>query len=448
MTGTIPVTTPPVPKDTDRKRRRRAFWRFFLLFLILGIAGVYAAFCLYFRVNPLQALKLASGGVDVITKRNAPPFGGRDHVNILVLGADVSFDKSGTARTDTIKFVSVDLKTPSISVLSIPRDTWVDIPGHHSGRINGAYQLGGRTEAERVGLASATVSGLLSNLTGEDVQIDKFVRIQTGGFIKIIDALGGVEVNVEKEMNYEDPSQELFIHLKPGLQRLNGYDAMCYARFRHDAESDYGRIRRQNQLMQALAAELSTPDAQKKLVRNIGLLMSMMKTDIAESDMLALKRIVDNIGVAGIYTATLPSEPSRVGEASVVAVKEEEAALAVKEVLNGPRPTVVVLNGSGQVGLASDIREKIDTERYNVTAIGSTTEPAPTTTVIAAPNYRQKAIDLAATLGIELVDTKTPAPTADYGKAKPPASPAQITVVLGTDYAPAQAASTGGTTTQ
>jgi LCP family protein required for cell wall assembly len=442
MTETLPVATPPSPPpDFTRKRRRRAFWRVFFTVLLLAIVGGFAVAHFYFGLNPLQAVKGAIGGVRVITRRHAPPFGGREKVNILVLGVDVSYDNSGAARTDTIKFVSVDLKKPSISVLSIPRDTWVAIPGHRHGRINGAYQLGGRQVPDRLALAEQTVSGLLSELSGEEIAIDHYVRIQTDSFVKIIDALGGVEIDVEKEMNYEDPSQQLFIHLKPGLQRLSGYDAMCYARFRMDAEGDYGRIRRQDQMMQALAAELGTPDAQKKLIRNIGLLMSLIKTDVPEEDLLALKRIVDGIGMAGIHAATLPTVPIKKGRADVVEV--QDVALAqqtMKEVLHGPRPTVVVLNGSGQVGLAGDVRDQVNAETFNVLAIGTTVEPAPESVILAAPACKQQALDLAASLGIELVDTKNPVPAADFGKKTTAPPPAQITVVLGSDYAQAMTA--------
>lgn len=450
MTESQSRTTPP---ESTRNRRRRSFWRVIFTLLLLAIGAGFTYVYFTYGLNPLQVVKLLPRIGGVITHRlmhpNAPPFGGRDHVNILVLGADVSFDKSGTARTDTIKLVSVDLKKPSIAVLSIPRDTWVEIPGHKDGRINGAYQLGGAKEADRLALATETVTDLLNTVSGEEIHIDHYVRIQTGGFIKIIDALGGVELNVEKQMDYDDPSQDLHIHLQPGLQRLDGYNAMCYARFRHDAESDYGRIRRQDQLMRALAKQLSSPDADKKLTRQIGVLVEMLKTDIADTDLLALKHLGDQLGIDNVYATTLPTVPTHKGLADVVEVQDPVAAArTVKEVLHGPRPTVVVLNGSGQSGLANDVRDQVDVETYNILAVGTTLQPAKQSMIIALPSQRQQALALAATLGIELVDMKNPAPPADYGKkvATPPV--AQITIVLGEDYSRAMAASGRATTTQ
>jgi hypothetical protein len=219
---------------------------------------------------------------------------------------------------------------------------------------------------------------------------------------------------------------------------------MCYARFRMDAEGDYGRIRRQEQLMQALVAELKTPEAQEKLTRNVGLLMGMIRTDIPEEDMLAVKRIVEQVGVAGIHSATLPTVPTKKGRADVVEI--EDYALArqtVSEVLHGTRPTVVVLNGSGLNGLAGEVREQVDPTEYNVLAIGTTLEPAQASVVIATPGCAEEARALAAALGIGEVDTEHPAPDADYGKqATPPA--AEITVVLGGDYSQAMTSANAG----
>ncbi|HOF87260.1 MAG TPA: LCP family protein [Armatimonadota bacterium] len=437
------TTPPPEMPDFRRKRRRRPIWRFFLALFLLALIGGFAFLYFRFGLNPLQAVKGAVGIGRIMAQRHAPPFDGRERVNILVLGMDVSFDNS--ARTDTIKFVSLDLQKPAISVLSIPRDTWVDIPGHRRGRINGAYQLGGLQVSERIALAKATVSGLLGELTGEEVPIDHFVRIQTDSFVKIIDAIGGVHLDVEKRMKYDDPSQNLHIDLQPGPQFLDGYNAMCYARFRMDADGDYGRIRRQDQLMQALVAEMNTPEAQRKLTRKMGLLMSLIRTDIPEEDLLAVKRIVDHVGMAGIHAATLPTVPTKKGRADVVEI--EDFALAkqtVSEVLHGARPTVVVLNGSGLSGLAGEVRDQVDPGTYHVLAIGTTLRPAAESVVLATPGSAEEARALAASLGIARVDTEGPVPDANYGKHAPAAPPAaEITVVLGGDYSRALSARAG-----
>ncbi|HEY3417070.1 MAG TPA: LCP family protein, partial [Armatimonadota bacterium] len=344
--------------------------------------------------------------------------------------------KSGTARTDTIKWVAVDLRKPSVSVMSIPRDTWVEVPGHGEGRINGAYELGGTREEDRVGLTEATITDLLNKLTGQTITFDYYLRIQTGGFVNIVEALGGVEVNVEKQMDYEDPSQELYIHLKPGMQLLNGDQAMGYVRFRHDAEGDYGRIRRQDQFLRALVAKMEKPEERSRLPRLLGPIMGMLKTNIKKSDLLALKRIMGQVGFDGIYTVQLPTVPVYHGAASVVEVQDEEAAIqTINDMQNGPRPTVIVLNGSTRLGLANDVRESLDKTRYNVIALGKVREPVPTTQIFTSPEHRDAAGALVTQFGVGTVATAgaTP-PPGEFGRRVTVPPTADITVVLGKDY--------------
>lgn len=437
MTGTMPVTTPPVVSPEPTRKRRRAFWRKFILTMVLLIGGGLIGVMAYGHMTPADLYRVLVAGAGLMKDRihPQPPFGGQQHVNILMLGADVAFDGSGAARTDTIKLISLDFAKGQIAILSIPRDTWVEIPGHGHSRINGAYQLGGREEADRIAMARTTVQNLLRDLTGEEVAIDHYLRIQTGGFMHIVDAIGGVKLDVEKKMDYEDPSQELYIHLKPGKQLLMGEDAMGYVRFRMDREGDYGRIRRQDQFIHALAAKMTDPKQKLQVARAIGPIMRMLKTDIKESDLLAMKRLVGTVGMEGIYTAQLPTVPCYKGRASVVEVDDPAgAAQTIAEVLHGPRPTVMVLNGSGESGLARTVSDSIDEKSYNVVALGTTKTPVPATAVITTKQRTSEAQALASTLGVTDVTTDATVPAAEFGKRTPVPPPAQITVIIGSDY--------------
>ncbi len=440
MTDTVPVVEPPQRKERMLTRRRKqAGLRKFLcgciVLLLVGLTGI----CLYLHVTPWQLPSIMGMGADYLSGRihHAPPFHGQQQVNILLLGADSNFVDDGSRRSDTIKFIRVDLVKPSLAILSIPRDTWVDIPGHGRGKINGAYQHGGDTEDKRIGLAKNVVAGLLSELTGQHILIDYYVRIQTGGFKDIVDALGGVEVNVEKKMDYDDNYQNLYIHLKPGVQVLNGTQAMGYVRFRHDAEGDYGRMRRQDQFIRAVAAKINRPEMKSQLPRLLGPIMKMMVTNLRPNDMLALKHVVGQIGLAGMYSVQLPTTPVTKGRASAVEVDDPDAAAqVVNEVLNGPRPTVMVLNGSGKPRLARDVRDQIDENVYNVVAVGTLPEPVPTTTVLATPHSKAVAQSLATQFGVVRVDINTAPPAgADFGKRIKVPPPAEITLVLGSDAA-------------
>lgn len=445
MTDTVQLIEPSVPQQPDRSvtRRRRSFWRkcslalgLFVLFLCISFATLCVLTGSFSNAMRLSGLGTQLGWDRV---RGTPAFGGKQHVNILLIGADVSFDGSGEARTDTIKLISIDLSKSTIAMLSIPRDTWAKLPKGEEGRINGAYQLGGKgadKEANRVAAAKTAVQTLISDITGQDLPIDYYIRIQTGGFVKIIDALGGIDMAVEKQMDYEDPSQELFIHLKPGMQHLNGTQAMGYVRFRHDAEGDYGRIRRQDAFIRLLAMEMRKPEKQKRLAtEGLGAMMDMVITDLTVNDALEIKRLVAKVGMDGIYSATLPTVPTTRGKAMVVEVEDRELATqTIHDVLDGARPTVAVLNGSARTGIAKTISEQIDAGAYNVIGVGTTGTPAPTSVVFSTLKFKQEATALAACLGVTTIDTKTTPPPAVFGKKTETIPTAQIIIVLGGDY--------------
>jgi LCP family protein required for cell wall assembly len=423
--------------------------------VLVSITVAVTAFCVFCGVNRISladGLDLVRVGSSYIAERGAegisgrkPPFDGRDQVNILVLGADVSFD--GSARTDTIKLVSVDLESSRVSILNIPRDTWVTLPNGTEGRINTAYQMGSRVEKHprdvvaRVQSARVAVDGLLTDIYGAPVPIDYYMRLQVEGFVKIIDAIGGVEMNVEKQMDYEDPSQQLFIHLKPGVQRLSGYNAMCYARFRHDAEGDFGRIRRQDQLLQALMRELERPEV-KSNGRLAAAALGMLRTDLTVPNVVDLKEVMGKVGMSGIISLTLPTVPVRKGKAEVLEVRDRAAAaLTIGELVNGPRPTVVVLNGAGKAVNTRDVVARIDKARYNV--IGTaTTDLSPTSRVYSVTRAKDPATALAAGLGLSVVDTTSAPPTATLARRQAPLSVSEITLVVGADFARSQIAPT------
>jgi len=438
MTGTKPILDSPRRLTAAARKRRRAsavrkfFFGVFAV-LIIAVAGL----CGYLRTSPLGLLRLFGQGAELLqaTVTHAPPFGGKTHVNILILGTDVNFVDKGIPRSDTIKLASVDLTKPSISILSVPRDTWVDIPGYGYAKINSAYQRGGDVEIDRVRSAQSVVSNLLGSISGQDIPIDYYVRIQTGGFKRIVDALGGVEVNVEKKMDYEDNYQNLYIHLQPGPQLLDGKQAMGYVRFRHDRESDYGRMRRQDQFIRALAAQLEKPETKSRLPQVLGAVDSMLKTDLTLNDIRAIKRIAGTLGMEGIHSIQLPTTPSWKGRASVVEVTDLAAAQqAISDVLNGPRPTVVVVNASGRRNLGRAVSEKIDSTQYNVVGVGNLAEPVETTEVLAVKRCKTEAQSLASLIGVPDVDTETPAPQAEFGKRVAPPPPSEITLVIGKNY--------------
>lgn len=174
-------------------------------------------------------------------------------VNVLLVGVDDNYDPSGRkvknrrTRTDTIMLVTVRPAKKSLHVLSIPRDTQVLIPGYGTEKINAAHAIGGLDRTK------AVVESLV------DVEVDHAVEVSLRGAIQFLDELGGVDVFVENRMHYEDKTAKLLIDLKPGMQHLDGKTAVGFARFRHDAMGDIGRVARQQALLHALEQKLVNP---------------------------------------------------------------------------------------------------------------------------------------------------------------------------------------------
>ena len=204
-------------------------------------------------------------------------------VTILLMGLDEARDIDGAVptdlvgRTDTMLLARVDPEAETINVMSIPRDTRVEIPGYGIDKINEANVEGG---AE---LAAQTVS-----YNFNQVPIDRYVRVSTAAFREIVDLVGGVEVFVPKSMQYEDKTQGLVIDLEPGWQTLNGDEAEQFARFRQDNLGDIGRVQRQQILLKALRDRMINPKVITQLPQIVRILQSHIDTNLSTEEILAL----------------------------------------------------------------------------------------------------------------------------------------------------------------
>ena len=210
-----------------------------------------------------------------------------DHpVNILILGIDNSghpHEKNFTpaealaGNSDTMLLAQIKPDSHSINILSIPRDTLVNFYGVGVDKINDANVRGGTK------LAAQSVSQLL-----DGVSIDRYVRLDTEGFIHMVDALGGVEVNIPKKMDYVDHSQNLNIHFLAGVQKLSGQHLEEYIRFRHDALGDIGRVQRQQQVLKDILITLLQPQTITKLPQILKVAQDNIDTDLSINEMLAI----------------------------------------------------------------------------------------------------------------------------------------------------------------
>lgn len=220
--------------------------------------------------------------------------GANNKINILLMGVDQR--KNEPSRSDTIILASVDLKTQEVHLLSIPRDTRVAIPNHGVQKINHAHALGGPA------LLIKTVENFLG------LPVNYYVETNFAGFKNCIDLLGGVTINVEKRMYY--PWEE--IDLRPGVQKLNGHDALAYVRFRSDQQGDIGRIQRQQKFFQALAKEALSLKAVWKAPWLIGELKKNVQTNMPTKEMLRVAFALKGMDQSRLQAHTLPGDPATI----------------------------------------------------------------------------------------------------------------------------------------
>ena len=215
--------------------------------------------------------------------------------NIVVMGCDVRKDDVG--RSDTLFVVMLDKSKKNAALLSVPRDTRVKIREHGWDKINAAFAYGGHK------LTQETVQDFLG------IRLNNYVVVDFQGFEGLVDAVGGVDINVEKRMYYYDPYANFEIDLRPGKQHLDGKKAMQYVRYR-DEEGDIGRIRRQQKFMMALYQQIASKNIIAKVPGVSKQIMSMIKTDLSLKEMVELGNVMrEMVEKDGMKMAMVPGEP-------------------------------------------------------------------------------------------------------------------------------------------
>lgn len=270
----------------EKKRRRlKRKWPLILLsaFLIILLAGGYV-----FGRELWQMVMPGTLGEDETEVVQLEGF------NVLLLGVDDRDGEIGT-RADTIILMNVDNKNNRVAMLSIPRDTKVNITGRGTDKINNSYVFGGPE------LTAKTVSELVG------IPVKNYMVADFSGFEGVVNALGGVTIDVEKNMKYNDlVNPELSINLTKGEQLMDGDQALQYVRYRSDALGDISRTERQLKFLTALGGEAMQPSTVTKLHKLVPSLYKCVDTNLPLSQMAKLALAARHLESLEIVTQTLP----------------------------------------------------------------------------------------------------------------------------------------------
>ena len=241
--------------------------------------------------------------------------------NILICGTD----DDGT-RTDTIIIAHLDANDHTVALLSIPRDTPVATGGGGLMKINSVYAGGGKDGMERL-------AARLKDLLG--FPVDGYVLVDLEAFQKTVDLVGGVEFDVPMDMNYEDPSQNLYIHLQKGLQTLDGEQAMGLVRFRKGyATQDIQRTQTQQQFLKALAKQCLSVSSLTKLREFADIFSQYVTTNLTTGNMVWFGKELLSCDFDNMKTYTAEGEGAMINGASYYPLYAGKLLSVVNEAFN------------------------------------------------------------------------------------------------------------------
>ncbi|MEO0705136.1 MAG: LCP family protein [Cyanobacteria bacterium J06649_5] len=341
-------------------------------------------------------------------------------VNVLLLGVKVlnsdiqNYDaiyeegydglvNSFEGLSDTMLMLRFDPASERVSVMSIPRDTRTNVAGAVT-KINEANREGGPA------LSAQAVSELMGG-----VAIDRYIRINVQGVEKLIDAIGGVEVNVPKDMKYQDDSQHLYINLKAGEQKLDGDKALQFLRFRYDDNGDIGRVQRQQMLMRALTEQALNPTTIARLPKILSVIQSHVDTNLSVEELVALVGYGSQREREDVQMLMLPGEFSNyddydlsywIPDYSEIDVLSEQYfglanAYSISEQTDPSYLRIAIQDSTyDDIAVQSLVNSLYDTGYFNVFVDRSWHEPLEQTRIVAQRGDTQSANDLQDFLGI------------------------------------------------
>lgn len=367
----------------QRKRKSQSTFGKILSIMLIFFFTVLVAIVLFannqevldkkFGKNSFIKTLLAKLSLDNSTKNKGEfefPFGMKRQ-NILLLGVDSNGADSdlwvGT-RTDTIILMNIDPRTKTVNAVSIPRDSKVYLPnGMGIQKINAAHAIGG------INMTIKTVENTLG------VKVDKYIMFHDEGVREVVKALGGVDIYVEKNMNYDDYAGKLHIHFQKGNHKLTEKNVVEYLRFRHDATGDIGRTKRQQWFLRGLLADLQKPETFVKIPKLINVMQKYVKTNISPYEMTQYAGLAKDFDMDAIEISMLPGAPNKHGYTSYWILDPEKTQEVVDRLIYRQIPTehketytASIMRAKDKLTEADTLKKALQDNGINVICTGST----------------------------------------------------------------------------
>ncbi|KMY32713.1 transcriptional regulator [Lysinibacillus xylanilyticus] len=300
------------------KKSRKWLRNLFLAFALVIVAGI-----IYGVYQYNSGLAMADDGLYKDDQKAYDPFEGADvqfgQINVLLIGSDAR-DEDG--RSDSLMIAHYDQTTNDVKLVSIMRDTYVDIPGHGMNKINAAFAFGGPE------LVRKTIKQNFG------IDVNYYALADFKGFPKIIDLLApdGIEVDIPYEMSYG-----IGMTLHPGKQVLHGNELLGYVRFRHDRLSDFGRVERQQEVLTKVKEQIGVSSLMN-LPKLLGVADSYFDTNVDNKTILTIGKGIVNGKSKGMETLRIPVadsyEDKRTNVGDVLDINLDKNKQALEEFLS------------------------------------------------------------------------------------------------------------------
>ena len=440
-------------KNNKTKKKKHIVLKMLLFILIMMVMfiGGFVGYSTYKNGWGVKGIIQTAMGQDPKKLENLDPF------TVLIMG--VSEDIS-VKLTDTIIVASYNPKTQKATLLSIPRDTFVGANKNKAtsyDKINALYQ----TKTKEKDTSPEKTLAAVNKITG--LNITYYVVVSNNALVQLVDAIGGVEYDVPIDMDYDDSSQDLYIHLKKGYQKLNGEQAEWLVRFRHNnngtsyptsyGNNDLGRMRTQREFLKVVAKQM----IQLKNITKIGTFIDIFKenvqTNISNWSLMKdyIPYLVD-FNIDNIQTETLPGAPSSFGpynlsyfvysekqtkelvnklftEQNYSEENEEEVIYNAQNTIDttvseNNKIKIELLNGCGDSSVFSKARKALENEGYTISKTGTSENNVSKTVIINKTSVSS-----------EIIDTiKTLLHTENLQSKSTSTSKVDLTIIIGKDY--------------